>query len=75
MFGFPTRNEVESVKAEYPEGCRVELLSMSDPFTNIRKGTQGTVRKVDDIGSVHVNWDNGSSLAAVYGVDHISIVH
>jgi len=74
MQGFPTQHEVQSVKAEYPSGCRVKLLSMNDPFTNIPKGTEGTVRKVDDIGSVHVNWDNGSNLAAVYGIDHIQIV-
>ena len=32
-------------------------------------GTCGTVSYVDDIGSIHVNWDTGSTLAIVYGVD------
>ena len=32
-------------------------------------GTKGTVRGVDDVGSLLVLWDNGSSLNVVYGVD------
>ena len=37
-------------------------------------GTQGTVRFVDDIGTVHVSWDNGSSLGAAMGADIIKRV-
>ena len=32
-------------------------------------GTLGTVKAVDDIGTIHVAWDNGSSLGVVLGVD------
>ena len=32
-------------------------------------GTKGTVRGVDDIGSIMVSWDNGSSLSVAYGED------
>ena len=32
-------------------------------------GTRGTVIGVDDIGSIVVKWDNGSSLHIVYGED------
>lgn len=32
-------------------------------------GTLGRVQHVDDTGSIHVKWDNGSSLAVLYGVD------
>ena len=32
-------------------------------------GTQGTVRGVDDIGTIHVEWDSGSSLGVAYGED------
>lgn len=32
-------------------------------------GTKGTVKGVDDIGSIMVSWDNGSSLSVVYGED------
>ncbi len=37
-------------------------------------GTEGTVRGVDDIGSVMVAWDNGSGLNVVLDDDEIKIV-
>ena len=32
-------------------------------------GTEGTVFGVDDIGSIMVRWDNGSTLSVAYGED------
>ena len=67
MFGI-RRETVELLRREYPVGCRVELLQMEDvqapPI-----GTKGTVRGVDDIGSIMVAWDNGSGLSVAYGAD------
>lgn len=68
---FPPRSVVERIRDHYPKGARVELLSMSDPYTALKRGDQGTVISVDDIGTVHIAWDNGSSLGAAYGEDHI----
>ena len=34
-------------------------------------GTKGTVRGVDDTGSIMVDWDNGSGLNVVYGEDEV----
>ena len=68
MFGI-RREIVESLRAEYPKGCRVELVEMDDPQAP-PIGTKGTVRGVDDIGSIMVSWDSGSSLSVVYGEDH-----
>ena len=68
MSNFPSREIVERVKKQYSVGCRVELVRMDDvqapPI-----GTKGTVYGVDDTGSILVNWDNGSGLNVVYGVD------
>ena len=55
----------------YPKGTRVELISMNDPYTNLKPGDQGTVIHVDDMATVHVAWDNGSTLGIVYRVDFI----
>ena len=55
----------------YPKGCRVELISMDDPYRMMPPGLKGAVKAVDDIATVHIAWDNGSSLGAAYGVDHI----
>lgn len=35
------------------------------------KGTKGTVRGVDDTGSLLVDWDNGSGLNVIYGIDKV----
>ncbi|WMJ89279.1 DUF4314 domain-containing protein [Anaerocolumna sp. MB42-C2] len=65
---FPNRNIVEMLRKQYPAGTRVELVEMDDcqapPI-----GTKGTVKGVDDTGSIMVRWDNGSSLNVVYGAD------
>ncbi|WP_026524736.1 DUF4314 domain-containing protein [Butyrivibrio sp. MB2005] len=66
---FPSEKTVKRIKAKYPEGTRVELVHMDDPYTKIPEGTLGTVQVVDDTGTIHVKWDNGSSLGIVYGED------
>ena len=65
---FPSKALVESLRKRYPVGCRVELLRMDDPQAP-PVGTRGTVRGVDDIGSVMVAWDNGCGLSVAYGED------
>jgi hypothetical protein len=46
-------------------GDRVKLMHMNDPYTKIAPGTLGTVTSVDSMGTVHVNWDDGSRLGLV----------
>ena len=65
---FPSRQIIEKLRAEYPAGTRVELVKMDD-IQAPSVGTRGTVIGVDDIGSIMVKWDNGSSLHIVYGED------
>ena len=63
-----SKEELKSLRERYPIGCRVELLQMDD--TQAPKiGSIGVVNFVDDIGSIHVTWSSGSTLAVVYGVD------
>ena len=68
---FPSREAVNRIRTSYPAGCRVKLLSMSDPYSKLKPGDLGTVRSVDDIGTVFVTWDCGSGLGIVYGEDQI----
>ena len=68
---FPSREIVERLRLQYPAGCRVELVAMNDPYAKLQPGDQGTVVTVDDIGTVHIDWDNGSGLGAAYGADVI----
>lgn len=60
---------LNSLKERFPEGARVRLTEMADKFAP-PIGTLGTVRAVDDIGTIHVKWDNGSTLGVAYGKDH-----
>ena len=61
---------LESLRERYPAGTRVELVSMDDPYNKrLVPGCMGTVAWVDDMGTIHVAWDCGSSLGIVYGVD------
>ena len=62
------RRRIESLRESFPAGTRVELIRMEDPQAP-PIGTLGTVKAVDDIGTIHVAWDNGSSLGVVLGVD------
>jgi hypothetical protein len=66
---FPSRETEKRVREMYPAGTRVELVRMDDVQAP-PVGTRGTVRGVDDIGSIMVNWDNGSGLSVAYGEDY-----
>lgn len=69
---FPSREIVERIRKKYKVGARVELLFMNDSQAP-PQGTKGTVVYVDDTATVHVSWDNGSSLGAVYREDSIRL--
>ena len=64
---------VEFLRKMYPVGCKVELHFMDDPQAP-PSGTKGEVMFVDDIGQIHVKWENGSSLALIPDVDSFSKV-
>lgn len=70
---FPSKEVVERIRKEYPIGSRVELVRMDDPQAP-PVGTLGTVKGVDDIGSIMVSWDNGSSLSVAFGEDACRVV-
>ena len=72
--GFPTREEVDRIKEQYPEGTRIRLNHMSDPWSPVPEGTEGTVDHVDSIGTIHMKWDNGRSLGLVPGEDSFSVI-
>jgi len=67
--GFPSREQVERLRKQYPKGTRIELTEMSDPFTILKAGDRGTVEFVDDAGQIGMVWDSGSQLSLIPGVD------
>ncbi len=58
---------------ERMEGTRVRLITMDDRQAPPR-GTEGTVQFVDDAGTIHVQWDTGSSLGLVPGADEWEVI-
>jgi hypothetical protein len=64
-----TREEIIARKANIPVGTRIECVECCDPYAPIPSGEKGTVRLVDDLGTVHVNWDNGRTLGLVAHID------
>ena len=71
---FPSREIIKSLRTEFPVGARVEILKMNDVQAP-PMGTLGTVTGIDDLGTVHVLWDNGSSLGVAYGEDKCRLVN
>jgi hypothetical protein len=55
-------------------GKRVRLISMDDPYSKLVEGDEGTITHVDDIGTIHVRWDNGSGLGLIPGEDKFVIL-
>lgn len=65
--------ELSVLRETYAVGTRVELVKMND-FQAPPIGTAGTVVYVDDIGTIHVKWDNGCGLGVAYGEDICRII-
>ena len=63
------RQRVASTKLNDPPGTRLELIEMGDDPRPVASGTRGTVKVVDDMGSIHMQWDNGRTLALIPGED------
>lgn len=70
---YPSKETIERLRNTYPKGTRIELVEMDDQQAP-PVGTLGTIRGFDDIGSVLVDWANGSRLNLVYGVDKFKII-
>lgn len=56
------REAIEDIKKRYPEGTRIKLHEMEGE-EQMPYGLSGEVFFVDDIGQIHVKWENGSTLA------------
>ena len=63
-------DQLRQLRENYTSGTRVILVRMDDTQAP-PIGTQGTVTGVDDTGSLLVDWDNGSSLNVIWGVDAV----
>ena len=65
--------QIKRIKEQYPNGTEIELISMEDSYA-IPSGTRGIVDFVDDIGTIQVTWDNGSTLGLIVGEDQFKVI-
>ena len=63
------------MKIKVKVGDRVELLEMNDTWSNLEKGSKGTVAKIEeDQELIWINWDNGEKLALLIGIDKYKVI-
>jgi transcription antitermination factor NusA-like protein len=61
------------LQSEELKGKRVRCIKMNDEYP-VPSGIIGTIMYVDDIGTIHVKWDNGSTLGLVQNEDEYKIL-
>lgn len=66
--------QLAKLKERFKPGTRVELVKMDDPYRKLPMCSKGTVRCVDDIGTIHVQWDCGASLGVAFGEDLCRVI-
>ena len=69
------KKKLESLREQYPQGSRIKLnQTMNDPFHPVPQGMMGTVEHIDDMGTIHMAWDNGQGLGLIIGEDDFSLI-
>ena len=71
---YTDKNLVQRMKDTYKPGTRIQLDRMGDDPRPIAPGTKGTVKLVDDIGTVHCIFDNGRGLGLIPGEDVFHVI-
>lgn len=66
--------EVKAIKQSFPVGSVIKLLCMREENNPVPAGTKGVVTGVDDIGTIHMAWENGRSLGLIVGEDDFILV-
>ena len=61
-------DEIQKLRKEFPQGTKVKLIKMND-VQSPEPATIGFVIGVDDIGTIHVQWETGGVLGLIVGED------
>ena len=71
---FPNKAYLENLRKQYPVGTKIQLISMRNEKYPILPGTIGEVTHIDDLGCIHMKWQNGCSLALIPEVDSFKVL-
>lgn len=70
---FPSKEKLTELRKKFPAGAQIRLLCMHDKQA-VPAETIGKVVMVDDAGTVHMNWSNGSTLGLIPDEDKFEIL-
>ena len=70
---FPSQEKVKQLKKKYSPGTAVSAILIEDPYIKISSGEKGTVKHVDDAGTIHVIWNRGLVLGVFEGEIEIDV--
>ena len=68
-------SNVETFRTQNEElvSKRVMCISMNDEYP-VAEGEMGTINNVDDMGTIHVQWDSGRRIGLIQGEDKYEIL-
>ena len=70
VFEWMDTEEILKIKIKFPKGTKIVCESMGgNEQRPILPGTKGIVQNVDDIGTIHVIWENNRLLGLIPNID------
>ena len=55
------------------KGIRIRMVNMEDK-SPVDEGLEGTIEQIDDLGTLHVRWDDGRMLGVIPGFDKYELL-
>lgn len=66
---------ISDIKEKYKVGTKLRLKEdLKDDYRTIKAGEKCIVEHIDDIGTIHVVWENGSTLGLLTDIDNFEII-
>lgn len=66
--------KIDRLKKRYPEGTRISLVYINDRYCKLSEGDKGTVVAVDDIGQIHVQFDDSIQIGLNVDEDVFNVI-
>ena len=71
---FQKGKEAVNLRNKLPEGTIIRLISMNEDPRPVLSGSYGVVKSIDDLCQIHMEWEDGSNLALVPGIDDFEVL-